>query len=316
MPLFLTEADVAATFSMADALRVLDAAARKIADGSAMNAPRQRVNSGAAVLQVLPAALDGRTGLKTYTVGSRGATFRVTLYAPDGALLALIEANTLGQLRTGGATGLATRYLARADAHRLGVIGTGFQARTQIEAICLARGIERVRVWGRDPGRLQAFCRAVSERVGRPVEAATSARDAVESADVVVTMTSAAQPVFAGEWLAPGTHVNAAGSNRATAAEIDAVTVARSAIVAVEDVAQAKVESGDLLAAQAAGAFRWDDAVRLADIVAGAATGRTSDDQLTLFESLGVGIWDVAAANHIYDACREQGRGVELPIPA
>jgi alanine dehydrogenase len=316
MPLYLTEADVVATFSMTDALRVLDAAARKIADGSAMNAPRQRVSAGGAMLQVLPAALDGRTGHKSYTVGSRGATFWVTLYAPDGAMLALIEANTLGQIRTGAASGLATRYLARADARTLGTIGTGFQARTQIEAICLVRSIERVRVWGRDPARLRTFCRVLSERLGRPIEAASDAREAVAGADVVATMTSSAQPVFAGKWLAAGTHVNAAGSNRPAATEIDVETVRRAAIVAVEDVPQAKVESGDLLAAEAAGAFRWEDALRLADVVAGRTPGRTDEGQITLFESLGVGIWDVAAANHVYDACREHGRGTELAFPA
>jgi alanine dehydrogenase len=316
VPLYLTEADVVATFSMTNALRVLDAAARKIAGGSAQNAPRQRVSAGGAVLQVLPAALDGRTGHKSYTVGSRGATFWVTLYAPDGAMLALIEANRLGQIRTGAASGLATRYLAAADARALGTIGTGFQARTQIEAICLVRPIERVRVWGRDPARLSAFCNDLAARLGRSIEAASSARDAVAGADVIVTMTSSALPVFAGEWLEPGTHVNAAGSNRPAATEIDVETVRRSALVAVEDLAQAKIESGDLLAAQAAGAFRWEDAVRLADIVAGNVAGRTERSQITLFESLGVGIWDVAAASHVYDACLEQRRGIELPFPA
>jgi alanine dehydrogenase len=315
MPLHLTEDDVKATFSMADALRVLDAAARKLSAGSAMNAPRQRVSAGAAALHVLPAALDGRVGHKSYTVGPRGAHFWVTLYAPGGEMLALIEANTLGQIRTGAASGLATRHLARSDALRLGIIGTGFQARTQVEAICAVRPIERVRAWGRDPEHLESFCAELSAQLDRPIDAARSAREVVESADVVATMTSASEPVFAGEWLAPGTHVNAAGSNRPTAPEIDVETVRRSAIVTVEDVAQAKVESGDLLAAVAAGVFRWDDAVRLADVVAGRAAARADDRQITLFESLGVGIWDIAAASHVYDACVERRRGVALPFP-
>jgi ornithine cyclodeaminase/alanine dehydrogenase-like protein (mu-crystallin family) len=315
MPLYLTEEDVRATFSMADAFGVLDAAARKIADGSAMNAPRQRVSAGAAILQVLPAALDGRVGHKCYTIGPRGATFWVTLYGADGAMLAIIEANTLGQIRTGAASGIATRHMARPKARSLGTIGTGFQARTQIEAVCLARPIERIRVWGRNQARLAAFCAELRARLDRPVEPATDARDAIRDADVVVTMTSSSQPVFDGAWLEPGTHVNAAGSNRPAAPEIDVETVRRSEIIAVEDVTQAKVESGDLLAAVAAGAFEWEDAVRLADIVAGRTSGRNDDAQITLFESLGVGIWDVAAANHVYDACVEQHRGTVLPFP-
>jgi ornithine cyclodeaminase/alanine dehydrogenase-like protein (mu-crystallin family) len=315
MPLYLTEADVAATLSMHDALRLLDAAARKIADGTAMNAPRQRVNSGAAVLQVLPAALDGRVGHKTYTVGPRGARFWVTLYSPLGEMLALIEANGLGQTRTGAASGVATRSMARADARSLGVIGTGFQAHTQIEAICAVRPIDEIRVWGRDPQRLNAFCAQAAARLDRPADAAAGAREAVEGADVVVTMTSATTPVVSGTWLQAGTHVNAAGSNRAHAAEIDADTVRRAAVVAVEDVAQAKVEAGDLLAAEAAGAFHWAQAVRLADIVAGSVPGRSDDTQITLFESLGVGIWDIAVASHIYDRCVERNLGAQLPFP-
>jgi ornithine cyclodeaminase/alanine dehydrogenase-like protein (mu-crystallin family) len=314
MPLYFTEDDVRATLSMAEGLRLLDAAARKIADGSAMNAPRQRVNSGAAVLQVLPAALDGRVGHKTYTVAPRGPRFWVTLYSPEGELLALIEANTLGQIRTGAASGLATRYLARRDARVLAIIGTGFQARTQVEAICAAHPIERVVAWGRDPGRLHAFCSELGARLDREIAPAESAEAAVRAADVVATMTSASTPVVLGAWLQPGTHVNAAGSNRANAAEIDVEAVRRAAIVAVEDVAQARVEAGELILAQAAGTFAWSRAIRLADIVAGQAAGRTDDAQITLFESLGVGIWDIAVANHIYDRCVEAGRGTQLPF--
>ncbi len=297
---------------MTAALDLLDKAARQLADGSAMNAPRQRVSSGAAMLQVMPAALDGRQSHKSYTVGARGAKFWVTLYAPGGEMLALIEANRLGQIRTGAASGLATACLARDDARALGVIGTGYQARTQIEAICLARPIERVRVWGRDLQRLEQFCAEVGAQLGRRVEAATSAHDAVADADVVATMTSSAQPVLMGASLRPGTHINAAGSNRPTAQEIDIETVRRAAIVAVEDVAQAKVEAGDLLAAAAAGTFSWTAAVRLVDIVAGKIPGRTSDEQITLFESLGIGLWDIAMANHVYDACVKARRGTVL----
>jgi ornithine cyclodeaminase/alanine dehydrogenase len=315
MPLYLTESDVAATLSMNDAIDVLDAAARKIADGSAVNAPRQRVSSGGVMLQVLPAALDGRVSHKSYTIGSRGVTFWVTLYANSGEMLAIIEANALGQIRTGAASGLATRYMAREDARTLGVIGTGFQARTQIAAIVAVRPIAEIRAWGRDAQRLAAFCAEVGASIGKPVTAMPDARSAIDGADVVATMTSAATPVFAGAWLAPGTHVNAAGSNRATNAEIDAETVRRAGIVAVEDLAQAKIESGDLIAAHDAGAFRWETAVRLADVVAGTIPGRTAADEITLFESLGVGIWDLAAASHVYDACVRLSLGTSLPIP-
>jgi ornithine cyclodeaminase/alanine dehydrogenase-like protein (mu-crystallin family) len=129
-------------------------------------------------------------------------------------------------------------------------------------------------------------------------------------------MTSASSPVLEGAWLRAGAHVNAAGSNRANAQEIDVDAVQRAALVAVEDVAQAQVESGDLLAAEKAGAWRWDAATLLSDVVAGKAPGRAAADQITLFESLGIGLWDVAAASFIFDACVVQGRGTKLPIPS
>jgi alanine dehydrogenase len=312
---YLSEDDVLATFTMNDALRVLQTAARAQAEGKATSAPRQRVSAGAAMLNVLPAALDGRVGLKTYTIAPRGPRFWFTLYAQDGELLAIIEANQLGQIRTGAASGLATQVLARADAATLGVIGTGFQARTQFEAVCAVRQIRRALVWGRDRSRLEAFCTEMSALCGIPVAAAATARDAVSGADVVCVITSASQPVLEGRWLKDGVHVNAAGSNRLSAQEIDVETVRRAALVTVEDVAQAKVESGDLRVATEAGAFRWLDAIRLADLVAGRAEGRRSPEEITLFKSLGIGLWDIAAANHVYDACVAAGRGTQLPIP-
>lgn len=315
MPLYLTEDDVVATLPMSDALRLVEGAARALADEKAMNAPRQRVRTQGAILQVLPASLDGRMGLKTYTVAPRGPRFWVTLFNAEGEMLALIEADRLGQIRTGAASGVATRSMARKDATVLGVIGTGYQARTQVEAVCAVRPIQAVRAYGRDRARLERFCAEMTARTGIAVTPAASGEAAVADADVVVTMTNAAKPVLEGRWLKAGAHVNAAGSNRGNAQEIDVETVRRAALIAVEDVAQAKVESGDLRAASEAGAFTWLDAVRLSDIVAGAVVGRTADDQITLFESLGIGLWDVAAASHVYDAARVQGRGTELPIP-
>lgn len=314
MPIYLTESDVAGLLTMRDALRLVAQAARAIADGSGTNAPRQRLKAQSATLHVLPASLGGRLGHKVYTGAPRGAKFWFTLYAETGEMLAMIEADRLGQIRTGAASGVATDFMARANARSLGVIGTGWQAASQIEAVCVARPIERVRVWGRDPERLANFCTTMTAKLARPIEPGAGPRDVIEGADVVVTMTSASRPVFEGTWLQPGTHVNAAGSNRVTAQEIDVETVRRASIVALEDLAQARVESGDLRAASEAGVFRWLDAVRLADIVAGTIAGRSSADEITLFESLGVGIWDLAVGSFVYDAAVENGIGTPLPF--
>ncbi|MBV8298175.1 MAG: ornithine cyclodeaminase family protein [Candidatus Eremiobacteraeota bacterium] len=317
-PLYLTEGDVVATFTMRDALALVEDAARALAEGGAQNKPRQRAYTSSSVIQVLVAAYGGRMGHKTYTVApkGRGAKFWYTLFDENGEMLAIIEADALGQIRTGAASGVATRYMAREDARTLAVIGTGWQARTQLEACAHVRPIERVRVYGRDPQRRADFCELMSERVDVPVEPVASGRDAVAEADVVCTMTNSNTPVLEGAWLKAGAHVNAAGSNRANAQEIDVEAVARAAVVAVEDLAQAKIESGDLRAANESGRWQWEHATRLSDVVAGHALGRTSDDQITLFESLGIGLWDVAAASHVFDRCVIEGRGTRLPIPS
>jgi alanine dehydrogenase len=317
-PLYLTEGDVAATFSMHDALTVVENAARALAEGRAENKPRQRAYTKSAVIQVLAGAYEGRLGHKTYTVApkGRGARFWVLLFDEAGQMLAMIEADTMGQLRTGAASGVATRFMAREDAKTLAVIGTGWQARTQLEACVHVRPIAHVRVYGRDPQRRADFCELMREKVDVPIEPVASAREAVTDADVICTMTNAATPVLEGAWLKPGAHVNAAGSNRANAQEIDVETVTRASVVAVEDIAQAKVESGDLRAANETAHWSWEHATRLSDIVAGHALGRTSDDQITLFESLGIGLWDVAAASFVYDRCVVEGRGTRLPIPS
>jgi ornithine cyclodeaminase/alanine dehydrogenase-like protein (mu-crystallin family) len=239
----------------------------------------------------------------------------VTLFGNDASMLALIEADKLGQLRTGAASGLATRVLARPDAHVATIVGTGWQARTQLEAVCRVRPIERAYAYGRDPAHRQLFCDEMSALLGLPVEPATDLAGALAVSQVAITMTNATDPVLFGAQLAPGTHVNAAGSNRAVAAEIDAEVVRRATVVAVENVAQAKVESGDLLLAERAGAFDWSRAVLLSDLVAGRVPGRTSPGDITLFESLGIGLWDIAAASYVYDRCVETGRGREVDLP-
>jgi alanine dehydrogenase len=317
-PLYLTEGDVVATLNVRDAVDLLEAAARAQALGQAENRPRQRAYTPSSVIQVLAASYAGRMGHKTYTVAfkGRGAKFWYTLFDDAGQMLALMEADALGQIRTGAASALATRHLARQDSNTLGIIGTGWQARTQLEACFHVRPISKVLVYGRDPQRRADFCEAMTERIHAKIEPVDSPHIAVSNADVVCTMTTSTTPVFKGEWLRPGTHVNAAGSNRANAQEVDVETIVRSSVIVVEDLAQAKMESGDLRLANEKGEWSWDKATRFADLVGGQAPGRTADDQITLFESLGIGLWDLAVASHVFDRCIIEGRGTRLPIPS
>lgn len=297
------------------ALAAVEEALRAMGDGSAANMPRQRVRAGGALLQAMPAALPAGIGLKFYCSGRQGTRFWVPFFdAASGELLSLIQADYLGMMRTGAASGVASRYLSRPDSRVLGVFGTGWQARSQVLAVAAVRRLERIQVYGRNREKLDAFCRAMAEHTGVSVVAAASPEETLRDADILCTITNAAEPLFPGHLLAPGTHVNAAGSNRATNRELDAEAVARANLVAVDMLTQAQVESGDLIAAAAAGKFHWSQAVELGAIVAGKVPGRRAPEEVTLFESHGLAVWDVATARRVYDLARARGLGVELDL--
>lgn len=316
MILYLKESDVARFLSMHDAIGLVEEAARALGEGRANSYPRQRPHTETAMMHVLPAAYGDANamGLKAYATGKRGSAFYYLLFDAEGRLLALLEANTLGAIRTGAASAVATRYMSREDSTTLGIIGSGHQARTQLEAIVHVRHFTRIRAWSRTPERTAAFANDMGEKLSKTIEVAPSARDAVEGADVVVTITTTTDPVLEGAWLSEGTHLNVAGSNHGHRREVDAGAVARSGIVAVEDLAQAKVEAGDLLIAIKEGKFSWERAVLLGDIVAGKTPGRHDAREITMFKSLGIGLWDVVVARHVYDRAVAEHAGIELPV--
>lgn len=317
MTLFLTESDVSSLVSVRDLVDALEGAFQDKAAGRAANVPRSRVSlPSGAVLHVMSAAwaTGGVLGMKAYTTSRDGGRFLVLLYDERGGLLAILQADTLGQRRTGAATGLATRHMARPDARTVGVIGAGWQARTQLEAVCAVRPVEQAWVFSRTAERREAFAREMTELLNLPVRAVGSAEEAVREADVVCTITTSREPVLLGRWLRPGVHVNAAGSNWAHRRELDAEAVRRADRVVVDDLPQAQIESGDLIQAAAEGAFRWDRAVELADVVAGRAFGRASGEEVTLFCSQGVALEDVVAARLVYERARARGVGRTLDL--
>jgi ornithine cyclodeaminase/alanine dehydrogenase-like protein (mu-crystallin family) len=257
----------------------------------------------------------GLLGLKTYTTFKDGVRFAVLLFsAADGAPLALIEADWLGQMRTGAASGLASKYLARASVNTLGVIGTGLQARTQVIAVTAVRAFERILVYGRDEARRDAFAEEMARATGVDASPVTEAEAAIREADVVITMTTARDPVLHGAWLKPGAHVNAAGVNWGSRREVDDETVERSAVVAVDDLDQARIEAGDLILPASVGRFDWERAVELGAIIAGNTPGRQSEEAISLFKSVGVALEDVATAGLVYARARERGLGAELAL--
>lgn len=317
MTLFLTESEVASLVSVPELVDALEPAFRDKAAGLAANVPRGRAAlPGGTVLHVMSAAWGpgGVTGLKAYTTSREGRRFVVLLYDERGRLVALLQADTLGQRRTGAATGLATRYLAREDARTVAVIGAGWQARTQLEAVCAVRPIQRAWVFSRTAERRERFAQEMSQHLGLPVLPVASAEEAVRAADVVCTITTARDPVVLGRWLPPGVHVNAAGSNWAHRRELDAEAVARAHRVVVDDLPQARVECGDLIQAAAEGVFEWERAAELGDVVAGKVQGRASPQELTLFCSQGIALEDVVAARLVYERARARGVGRQLDL--
>jgi alanine dehydrogenase len=315
MAQLLREDDVRRLLTMPDAIAALETAFRDWGMGAAQNLSRQRIVQSQpqpGVFHFLAAsvpALDA-LGFKAYTTMGGGVRFVVNLYrASTGELLAMIEADWLGRMRTGAASGLATRYMARADARVLGLLGTGGQAETQLSAIAATRKLERVRVWGRDRQRTEDFCARMGAETGLALEAAATAEEAVRDADIISTATSAGEPVLAGAWLSDGVHINAMGANWGHRREIDAVAVERAAIIAADSVEQAHTEAGDLIVPADAGRLDWARVVELRDIVAGKTPGRAADDQITLFKSIGIGLEDVAVAARIYALAVAQGVG-------
>jgi ornithine cyclodeaminase/alanine dehydrogenase-like protein (mu-crystallin family) len=315
MPLFLREQDVAALLTMDEALAAVEEAFRLQGLGRVDNRPRQRPRLAHTMLQVMAAGVPGvGFGLKAYTVGSGGVRFVVLLWDGEtGDLQAVVEAGHMGQMRTGAASGVAAKHLAREDAATVGIFGTGTQAPAQLEAVCAVRPIERVRAHSPTRDHRERFAAEMTERLGLPVEPVAEPRRVVRDADVVITITKAPEPLFDGDWLRPGAHVNAAGSNRAEAREIDSRTVQRADLITIDDRAQARVEAGDLLAAERAGVLSWDEVVELGLVVAGQHPGRQDEESITLFESLGVAIEDVAVARRVYEKAVASGVGHELP---
>jgi ornithine cyclodeaminase/alanine dehydrogenase-like protein (mu-crystallin family) len=317
MALLLTETDVTALLPMSLALEALEEAFRWQGTGTLTNRPRVRLPVPGGLMHVMPAALPEAKvmGLKAYATVRGQAKFVVLLFSAESAtLLAVIEADRLGQVRTGAASGVATRHLARPDADRVGCYGTGWQARSQLEAVCAVRKVREVRVYGRDAARRARFADEMTALLGVPVTPVDRPEAAARDASILITITSSRTPVLEGRWIAPGSHVNAAGSNALQRAELDVEAVRRASLIVTDSLEQAKVECGDLVAPIAQGVVRWEDVHELGEIVAGTHPGRRSGDDVTLFESQGVALEDVAVAVRIVARARERQVGQEIPI--
>ncbi len=318
MALLLSEADVKQILTMPMALAAVEDSFRRLAGGSGLLHSRQRLHiPGKSYLHYMAAAdaTSGYMGMKIYTSSGVGLRFLVPLFHVDsGELLALLEADYLGQIRTGAASGVATRLLARPDASKIGIIGTGLQSRTQLEALSLVRTITGVHAFSRNPEHRERFAKEMTAQLGFPVVAVASAQEAVRGADIIVTSTTSTDPVLDGSWLAPGMHVNAIGANFPQKHELDGAAIRRCDIIVADSREQSKMESGDLIQMYGDDKRRWSSVVELAEIVAGKTPGRSNSEQITLFKSNGIAIEDIVVAGRIYELARERGMGRQVPL--
>jgi ornithine cyclodeaminase/alanine dehydrogenase-like protein (mu-crystallin family) len=310
MALFLSNEDVRKLLTTAECVDVLDDLFHQEAQGLVENLPRRRYRfEGRA-----SGTLMGGTALGSHAWGVRHSSVTLLYNTESGKLDAVIQPSAVAWIRTGAASGLATRYMARPDASVVGVIGSGHQAITQLEGVCAVRPVKQVKVFSRTPEHRESFAKEAEDQLGVEVVPVASADDCVRGSQIVITITNSREPVFDGELLEPGTHINAAGSNSFIRRELDETTIRRADRIVVDNLEQAKMECGELLWAAERGAFHWQQAVELHDVVGGLVSGRPGDEAITLFESQGIGIEDTAASAYVLRKAREQGIGQDLPF--
>jgi ornithine cyclodeaminase/alanine dehydrogenase-like protein (mu-crystallin family) len=284
-------------------------------DPATVNLTRQRAQIGSGNFNLMGAAWGAGEifGLKTYFSGS-GGRFHVLLYSSrDGGLKAMIEADHLGRMRTGAASGLATKLLANPEARILGVIGAGRQALTQVAGVCAVRKIDVVRVFARTAEHGDRLAKEVERTLRVAAKPTASAEAAVDDADVVVTVTTSVEPVLRANWLKSGVHINAVGAVAAERREIDAETVLRATVRATDQLAQAQIEAGEYRDLITAGRLKWQDVVELGDILTKKTPGRRSPADVTLFKSLGMALEDIAFAELVVRCAHERGIGGPIP---
>lgn len=318
MAIFLDEKCVAGLVTMQDALDAVEEVFREQGNGNVLNVPRVRAPVKGGILRITAGVLSyrGFYGVKisSTAVFGRNAGRMFCLYREEtGGLCAIVQVFAMGALRTGAASGIATKYLANEGAATLGVLGSGRQARTQVEAVSRVRPIREAKVFSPTPEHRERFCRDIEENLQIKARAVASPEQAVRESDVIVTATTAATPVVHGAWLAPGVHINAIGANYEFRRELDQDAVLAASFIATDDREQVRYESADLAEPVRAGLLKWEHVYNLADVVSGRRRGRSSPDDITLFKSLGVAIEDVALAVRAYERAVERKAGQALP---
>ena len=316
MTLFLRDEEVNQCVDMAGMLTAIESMQSHFGQGEVYNLPRRKIIAEGGQLAVMGGGLfhDGVLGVKTYTVVRGQYSFQVSLYdAGSGELLCYTQANRLGQLRTGATTGVAAKHLSNEDAATVGIIGTGYQAPTQLEAVCKVRGIKSVRAFSRDQGRRKEFADRMSGALKVEVSASNSGEEAVRGSDIVICIAATMEPVVSGEWLAEGALVVGAGPTTWRAREVDDAVLTRADRIIVDSLDQAPVEAGDMASAVDRGIMQWSRVQELRQVVSGNVPGRSNPKDIVYAKLMGTGVADVAAAKLAYDKATAAGIGYVTP---
>ena len=315
MTLFLRNEDVAQCLTMEAMLQSIETMQTRYGRGEAYNLGRRKIIADTGMLSVMGGGLfyEGVLGVKTYTVVRGSYSFQVSLYdAETGGLLCYMQANRLGQLRTGATTGVAVKHLSRKGPLQVGIVGTGGQAPTQLQAVASVRQISGVKVFSRNPERRKDFAAQMSDALGVSVSAADTNEDAVRGCDLVIGIAATTEPVVKGNWLKEGATVIGAGPTTWRVSEVDEETLVRADKLFVDSLDQVSIEAGDISAAVDKGLLNWSQLSELRHAVCGAISGRDNDGQIVYAKLMGTGVADVAAAKLAYDSAREQGLGTEM----
>jgi ornithine cyclodeaminase/alanine dehydrogenase-like protein (mu-crystallin family) len=315
MALFLRDGEVSQAIGMDEMLEAIETMQRHFGQGEAYNLPRRKIIAEGGMLSIMGGGLyyDDVLGVKTYTVVRGTYSFQVSLYdANTGSLLLYTQANRLGQLRTGATTGVAVKHLSNPGAATVGIIGTGYQAPTQLEAVAKVRNIKKVKAFSRTAERREAFAASMSESLGIDVSAVGSSQEAVSGSDIVICIAAATEPVVDGDWVSPGATVIGAGPTTWRIQEVTDSMLTRADKVFVDSADQAPIEAGDMASAVDRGVFQWSRMIELRHAVASVVSGRDNPEQVIYAKLMGTGVADVAAAKLAYDRARAKGLGMEM----
>ncbi len=315
MAIFLRDSEVSESLTMNQMIEKIESMQSHYGEGEASNLPRRKIIASGGMLAVMGGGLfyEGVLGVKTYTVVKGQYSFQVSLYdAETGKLLCYTQANRLGQLRTGATTAVAAKYLTTKSNMTIGIIGTGYQAATQLEAVSKVRDIANILAFSRTESSRQQFAENMSTSLQIPVTSAKSAEETVKNSDLVICIAATMDPVINGDWISSGTTLVAAGPTTWRANEVDTLTIKRAHKIVVDSIEQAPIESGDLSSSVDQGIIQWSQLVELRHIVSGNQSGRDNNDQIIYAKLMGTGVADVAAAKLAYDTAKQLGIGTEM----